>query len=188
MSTATLPGDSSCSAIERAEIKAIEDKKKAEEEAKKQQEKMAKMLADAAKKAADFAREQIKQARERAKQQEEELTRTQQQAIEAAKRHFEEQRRAQMERRMAVARGPSGFEVGSSEAMRFLAEQSNALIAGIAVPADIPPGDKEIIAKAQEQLQIMRDHAATQARLLAEMKANTKAIEENKVQKLPGRG
>lgn len=168
----------------RAEIAALEGKKKAEEEAKKRQEELAKMLADAAKKTADFAREQIKQARERAKQQEEELTRTQQQAIEAAKRHFEEQRRAQMERRMAVAKGPSGFEVGSSEAMRFLAEQSNALIAGIAVPADIPPGDKEIIAKAQEQLQIMRDQAATQARLLAEMKANTKAVEENKVQRV----
>jgi tape measure domain-containing protein len=172
----------------RAEIKALEDKKKAEEEAKKRQEELAKMLADSAKKAADFAREQIRQARERAKQQEEELTRTQQQALEAAKRHFEEQRRKQMEMRSAVARGPSGFEVGSSEAMRFLAEQSNALIAGIAAPVDIPPGDKEIIAEAQKQIEIMRVQAETQAKLLAEMKANTKAIVENKVQKLPGRG
>jgi DNA repair exonuclease SbcCD ATPase subunit len=172
----------------RAEIKALEDKKKAEEEAKKRQEELAKMLADAAKKAADFAREQIRQARERAKQQEEELTRTQQQALEAAKRHFEEQRRKQMEMRSAVAKGPSGFEVGSSEAMRFLAEQSNALIAGIAAPVDIPPGDKEIIAEAQKQIEIMRVQAETQAKLLAEMKANTKAIVENKVQKLPGRG
>jgi hypothetical protein len=172
----------------RAEIAALEEKKKAEDEAKKRQEELAKMLADAAKKAADFAREQIRQARERAKQQEEELTRTQQQALEAAKRHFEEQRRRQMEMRSAVAKGPSGFEVGSSEAMRFLAEQSNALIAGIAAPVDIPPGDKEIIAEAQKQIEIMRVQAETQAKLLAEMKANTKAIEENKVQKLPGRG
>jgi tape measure domain-containing protein len=172
----------------RAEIAALEEKKKKEEEAKKRQEELAKMMADAAKKAVEFAREQIKQARERAKQQEEELTRTQQQALEAAKRHFEEQRRKQMEMRSAVAKGPSGFEVGSSEAMRFLAEQSNALIAGIAAPVDIPPGDKEIIAEAQKQIEIMRVQAETQAKLLAEMKANTKAIEENKVQKLPGRG
>jgi tape measure domain-containing protein len=172
----------------RAEIAALEEKKKKEEEAKKRQEELAKMLADAAKKAADFAREQIRQARERAKQQEEEITRTQQQALEAAKRHFEEQRRKQMEMQSAVAKGPSGFEVGSSEAMRFLAEQSNALIAGIAAPVDIPPGDKEIIAEAQKQIEIMRVQAETQAKLLAEMKANTKAIEENKVQKLPGRG
>jgi hypothetical protein len=146
------------------------------------------MVVDAAKKAADFAAEQIKQARERAKQQEEELNRTQQQALDAAKRHFEQQRQAQMDRRMAVAKGPSGFEVGSSEAMRFLAEQSNALMAGVAAPVDIPPGDKEIIAEAQRQIEIMRVQAETQAKLLAEMKANTKAIEENKVQKLPGRG
>ncbi len=172
----------------RAEITALENKKKAEEEAKKRQEELAKMLADAAKKAADFAREQIRQAKERAKQQEEEITRTQQQALEAAKRHFEEQRRKQMEMRSAVAKGPSGFEVGSSEAMRFLAEQSNALIAGIAAPVDIPPGDKEIIAEAQKQIEIMRVQAETQAKLLAEMKANTKAVIENKVQKLPGRG
>jgi hypothetical protein len=72
--------------------------------------------------------------------------------------------------------------------MRFLAEQSNALIAGIAAPVDIPPGDKEIIAEAQKQIEIMRVQAETQAKLLAEMKANTKAIVENKVQKLPGRG
>ena len=125
---------------------------------------------------------------ERKQNAQRDLEKAQEQAIEAAKRHFEEQRRAQMDRRMAVARGPSGFEVGSSEAMRFLAEQSNALMAGIAAPVDIPPGDKEIIAEAQKQLEIMQQQAATQAKLLAEMKANTKAIEENKVIKLPGRG
>jgi hypothetical protein len=126
--------------------------------------------------------------RQRQKQEQEDLARLQGQAADAAIRHFEEQRRKQMEMRSAVAKGPSGFEVGSSEAMRFLAEQSNALIAGIAAPVDIPPGDKEIIAEAQKQIEIMRAQAETQAKLLAEMKANTKAIEENKVQKLPGRG
>jgi hypothetical protein len=126
--------------------------------------------------------------RQRQKQEQEDLARLQGQAADAAIRHFEEQRRKQMEMRSAVAKGPSGFEVGSSEAMRFLAEQSNALIAGIAAPVDIPPGDKEIIAEAQKQIEIMRVQAETQAKLLAEMKANTKAIVENKVQKLPGRG
>jgi len=172
----------------REEIAALEEKKRKEEEAKKRQEELAKMMVEGAKSALAFIKEQIKQGLELAKQKEEELTRTQQQALDAAKRHFEQQRQAQMDRRMAVAKGPSGFEVGSSEAMRFLAEQSNALMAGVAAPVDIPPGDKEIIAEAQRQIEIMRVQAETQAKLLAEMKANTKAIEENKVQKLPGRG
>lgn len=172
----------------RAEIALLEQKKKQEEEAKKRNEELFKMLKEGAKSALGFIKDLIKEGAERAKQQEEELNRTQQQALDAAKRHFEQQRQAQMDRRMAVAKGPSGFEVGSSEAMRFLAEQSNALMAGVAAPVDIPPGDKEIIAEAQRQIEIMRVQAETQAKLLAEMKANTKAIEENKVLKIPGRG
>jgi tape measure domain-containing protein len=172
----------------REEIRLLEEKKKQEEEAKKRQEEIAKMVVDAAKKAADFAREQIKQARERAKQQQEEIRRTQEQAIQAAERHFAEQRQKQMEMRSAVAKGPSGFEAGSSEAMRFLAEQSNALIAAIAAPVDPTPGEAEIAKQAEKEMERQKVQDERRRLILIELQKLNVNVVENKVQKLPGRG
>jgi hypothetical protein len=146
------------------------------------------MVVDAAKKAADFAREQIKQARERAKQQQEEIRRTQEQAIQAAERHFAEQRQKQMEMRSAVAKGPSGFEAGSSEAMRFLAEQSNALIAAIAAPVDPTPGEAEIAKQAEKEMERQKVQDERRRLILIELQKLNVNVVENKVQKLPGRG
>jgi hypothetical protein len=126
--------------------------------------------------------------RQRQKQEQEDLARLQEQAADAAVRHFEEQRRRQMEMRSAVAKGPSGFEAGSSEAMRFLAEQSNALIAAIAAPVDPTPGEAEIAKQAEKEMERQRVQDERRRLILIELQKLNVNVVENKVQKLPGRG
>jgi hypothetical protein len=126
--------------------------------------------------------------RQRIKKEEEDLIRLQEQAADAAIRHFEEQRRKQMEMRSAVAKGPSGFEVGSSEAMRFLAEQSNALIAGIAVPDQPTPGEEELAKQAEKEMKRQMVQDERRRLILIELQKLNVNVVENKVQKLPGRG
>jgi hypothetical protein len=126
--------------------------------------------------------------RQKIKKEEEDLIRLQEQAADAAIRHFEEQRRKQMEMRSAVAKGPSGFEVGSSEAMRFLAEQSNALIAGIAVPDQPTPGEEEIAKQAEKEMKRQMVQDERRRLILIELQKLNVNVVENKVQKLPGRG
>jgi hypothetical protein len=126
--------------------------------------------------------------RQRQKQEQEDLARLQEQAADAAIRHFEEQRQKQMEMRSAVAKGPSGFEVGSSEAMRFLAEQSNALIAAIAAPVDPTPGEAEIAKQAEKEMERQKVQDERRRLILIELQKLNVNVVENKVQKLPGRG
>jgi hypothetical protein len=126
--------------------------------------------------------------RQRQRQEQEDLARLQEQAADAAVRHFEEQRRRQMEMRSAVAKGPSGFEAGSSEAMRFLAEQSNALIAAIAAPVDPTPGEAEIAKQAEKEMERQRVQDERRRLILIELQKLNVNVVENKVQKLPGRG
>ena len=126
--------------------------------------------------------------RQRQKQEQEDLARLQEQAADAAIRHFEQQRQKQMEMRSAVAKGPSGFEVGSSEAMRFLAEQSNALIAAIAAPVDPTPGEEEIAKQAEKEMERQRIQDERRRLILIELQKLNVNVVENKVQKLPGRG
>jgi hypothetical protein len=126
--------------------------------------------------------------RQKRKQEEEGLIRLQEQAADAAIRHFEEQRRKQMEMRSAVAKGPSGFEAGSSEAMRFLAEQSNALIAGIAVPDQPTPGEEELAKQAEKEMKRQMVQDERRRLILIELQKLNVNVVENKVQKLPGRG
>jgi len=126
--------------------------------------------------------------RQRIKKEEEDLIRLQEQAADAAIRHFEEQRRKQMEMRSAVAKGPSGFEAGSSEAMRFLAEQSNALIAGIAVPDQPTPGEEELAKQAEKEMKRQMVQDERRRLILIELQKLNVNVVENKVQKLPGRG
>jgi hypothetical protein len=126
--------------------------------------------------------------RQRQKQEQKDLARLQEQAADAAIRHFEEQRRRQMEMRSAVAKGPSGFEAGSSEAMRFLAEQSNALIAGIAVPDQPTPGEEELAKQAEKEMKRQMVQDERRRLILIELQKLNVNVVENKVQKLPGRG
>ena len=126
--------------------------------------------------------------RQRQKQEQEDLARLQEQAADAAIRHFAEQRQKQMEMRSAVAKGPSGFEVGSSEAMRFLAEQSNALIAAVAAPVDPTPGEAEIAKQAEKEMERQRVQDERRRLILIELQKLNVNVVENKVQKLPGRG
>ena len=122
--------------------------------------------------------------RQRQKQEQEDLARLQEQAADAAIRHFEEQRRRQMEIRSSVAKGPSGFEAGSSEAMRFLSEQSNALMAAVAVPNQPTPGEKEIAEKAAEEMRRQQDEAKKRSLILLELQKLNVNVVENKVQRV----
>ena len=85
---------------------------------------------------------------------------------------------------MAVARGPSGLGAGTNEAARFLAEQSNALMAAVAVPNQPTPGEKEIAEKAAEEMRRQQDEAKKRSLILLELQKLNVNVVENKVQRV----
>lgn len=79
-------------------------------------------------------------------------------AIEAARKEFDEREKRQKQLQADIAKGPGGgFEEGSSEAARFLADQANAAIGEMAMPEAPTPGETELLAEARKQLELAQD-------------------------------
>jgi hypothetical protein len=81
-------------------------------------------------------------------------------ALDAAKKEFDEREKRHRQLQADVAKGPgAGIEAGSAEAAKFLADQVNAELGAQAVP-DLPtPGETELLAEAQRQLEAMKDQS-----------------------------
>ncbi len=81
-------------------------------------------------------------------------------ALDAVKKEFDEREKRHRQLQADVAKGPgAGIEAGSAEAAKFLADQVNAELGAQAVP-DLPtPGETELLAEAQRQLEAMKDQS-----------------------------
>jgi hypothetical protein len=97
------------------------------------------------------------------------------QALREAERYYEAERKQQMKMREAAGKSPIGAEVGSSEAVKFLADQANRILAGSGEPAETT--DEQLLAKAQEQLAAQQTTVAKQAEMVAKLQ---ELIEETK--------
>lgn len=140
--------------------KAMEEQRKAMEKAFKEQQSNLEKERTARLKAIEDARK----AQERAKQQaESEFERDLASAREEAVKFFADRQKQTEQRRADVAKGPgTGMEVGSAEALNFMADAINNKIAKVAVPDD--------------PMVLQRDVAnKTAAILMAQNAANDKA-------------
>jgi tape measure domain-containing protein len=122
----------------RNEIKLAEERNKKEEELAKKQ-----------KDAADERRETIKRIK---KESEDAFTKDIQHAIAAANKHFELEAQKAKQMRADVAKGPgAGMEVGSADAVKFMADQVNNRIAA-SMPTEKEPTEKQLLEEARKQL------------------------------------
>jgi hypothetical protein len=97
------------------------------------------------------------------------------QALREAERYYEAERKQQMKMREAAGKSPIGAEQGSSEAVKFLADQANRILAGSGDPAETT--DEQLLAKAQEQLAAQQTTVAKQAEMVTKLQ---ELIEETK--------
>jgi tape measure domain-containing protein len=122
----------------RREIKLAEERNQKEED-------LAKQRKDAAdKRVAEI--ERIKKASEDA------FTKDVENAIAAARKHFELEAQKAKQMRADVAKGPgSGIEVGSADAVKFMADQVNNRIAA-SMPTKEEPTEKQMLEETRKQL------------------------------------
>lgn len=101
-------------------------------------------------------------------------------AIKNAEAFFAQQRASLGKQREATAKGPgAGIDVGSAEAAKFLADQINAQIGAAAVPEIPTPGEKELIAEAKRQSEMLVQQERRNAEMLETMKRSLEELKNN---------
>jgi hypothetical protein len=160
-----------------ARAKHMEDQKKAAEDAIKQQQKNIEKEKAARLKAIEDA----KKAQERAaKAAEEQFQRDLETARKAAVDYFKQQEEKNKQRRADVAAGPgAGIELGSSEAVKFAADQVNRQIGVAAVPEQPTPGETQIAWQAEKMFKEQQATNAKTDRQIALMESLLSEAREN---------
>lgn len=135
------------------EIEALQEKNRLLEEEERKK--------DEALKNEKKRQESIKKLQEEARRAYEENVSS---ALDAARKHFEDERRKAEKIRDEIAKGPQTLEVGSSEAVQFMAEMQNRALANQIMPPAPEPTDEQLIQEAQRQFVEMQQQTQTQKR------------------------
>lgn len=103
------------------------------------------------------------------------------QALTSARRLFEEERRHKQKMRDDIAKtgAGAGFEIGSAEAAKFMADQTNQRIAGMVAIEQPQQTEEELLEEAKKQVAIANELKAKQDRMLALMERQVAAAEQN---------
>jgi tape measure domain-containing protein len=161
----------------KAQAAAMEQQKKAMEDAFKAQQKRI----EDEKKARLKAIEDARKAQERAAQQaEEQFQRDLETARKDAVDYFKQQEEKSKQRRQDVAAGPgAGMELGSSDAVKFAADQVNRQIGVAAVPEQPTPGETQIAWQAEKMFKEQQATNAKTDRQIALMESLLSEAREN---------
>jgi hypothetical protein len=104
----------------------------------------------------------------------------------AAKKHFETEREKRKAMRDVVAAGPgAGMEQGSAEAVKFLADQTNARMAAIAIPEQRKPTQTEILEEIRRQFAETQKQTALAAKQEKILLNILTVVDQNGFRRLP---
>lgn len=125
--------------------------------------------------------ERQKKLAEEMKRSEEARGKLAQDALKNAQAYFEEQRKYRQALRKDIANtgAGAGFEVGSAEAARFMADQENARLAGMVAIQGPPETDQAILDKASEQVQILTRQEEKTNRMLGILERHLEVAQQN---------
>ena len=105
-------------------------------------------------------------------------------AIEQAEKELDRNRKEREKARKELEKGPMSMEVGSADAAKYFAEQTNAQIASQVMPDSGKPTDEQILDEALKQSQLIEQQTATNAQLKGKLDELISATKENGFKRL----
>jgi tape measure domain-containing protein len=159
-----------------AQIKQIQAQERIVEKLQEQ----AKLEKESAKDREKAARDKEREIEKLAKAADDAFAKSVEQALAAARRHFDDEAKRAKQMRAEISKGPgAGMELGSAEAVRFMADQRNAQIGAAAIPERPTPGEDAIRREAEKQFIEMQKQSAKQDQMLATLRESLSVARNN---------